>query len=78
MSALGNADHALTLYLLKKAGADATRVQFATMGVDALYPETVGIDLEAAGRVEHALEIGGLIKAGSKVSGLHDTTIAGG
>ncbi len=193
VSALGNADHALTLYLLKQAGADAAKVQFATMGVnllealrqgqidagvvqepaltllkradarvlmngmdledaknhlgnsfefmgvavradeverrrpemvalcqaladalkvlrgmtgeqlvaalpkemtagldlkeladilvqhrDALYPETVGIDLDAAGRVEHALEIGGLIKAGSKVSGLHDTTIAGG
>jgi NitT/TauT family transport system substrate-binding protein len=193
VSALGNADHALTLYLLNKAGADAAKVQFATMGVnllealrqgqidagvvqepaltllkranarvlmngmdledaknhlggsfefmgvavraneverrrpemvalcqaladalkalrgmtgeqlvaalpkemttgldlkeladilaqhrDALYPETVGIDLEAAGRVEHALEIGGLIKAGSNVSGLHDTTIAGG
>jgi hypothetical protein len=43
-----------------------------------LYPETVGIDLEAIGWVEHALVIGGLIKAGSNVSGLHDTTIAGG
>jgi NitT/TauT family transport system substrate-binding protein len=193
VSALGNADHALTLYLLKQAGADAQKVQFATMGVnllealrqgqidagvvqepaltllkrasarvlvngmdledakhylggsfefmgvavraeeierrrpemvaltkalaealkalrgmngeqlvaalpkemttgldladlgdilvrhrDALYPETVEIDLDAAKRVERALEVGGLIKPGTDISGLHDTTIAGG
>ncbi len=36
VSALGNADHALTLYLLKEAGADAHKVQFATMGVNLL------------------------------------------
>ena len=36
VSALGNADHALTLYLLKQAGADATKVKFATMGVNLL------------------------------------------
>jgi len=36
ISALGNADHALTLYLLKQAGADASKVQFATMGVNLL------------------------------------------
>jgi NitT/TauT family transport system substrate-binding protein len=34
--ALGTADHALTLYLLKQAGADARQVQFATMGVNLL------------------------------------------
>ena len=34
VSALGNADHALTLYLLKQAGADAGKVRFATMGVN--------------------------------------------
>src|SRR5947209_13153358 len=34
VSALGNADHALTLYLLKQAGADAAKVRFATMGVN--------------------------------------------
>src|SRR5437899_1492455 len=33
VSALGNADHALTLYLLKQAGAGASTVRFATMGV---------------------------------------------
>src|SRR6266540_3322199 len=36
VSALGNADHALTLYLLKQAGADAQKVKFATMGVNLL------------------------------------------
>jgi len=193
VSALGNADHALTLFLLKQAGADAQKVQFTTMGVnllealrqgqidagvvqepaltllkranarvlvnamdledakqhlggsfefmgvavradeiekrrpemvaltkaladslkglrgmsgdqmaaalpkemttgldlkefgdilqrhrDALYPETVDIDLDAAKRVEQALVVGGLIKPGTNISGLHDTTITGG
>jgi NitT/TauT family transport system substrate-binding protein len=193
ISALGNADHALTLYLLKQAGADAQKVQFATMGVnllealrqgqidagvvqepaltlltrsgarvlmngmnlddakhylggsfefmgvavrakeieqrrpemvalaqaltdslkalhemsgeqlagalpkemttglnlnefgeilvqhrDALYPETVTIDLDAGKRVEESLVAGGLIKPGSSMSGLYDTSIAGG
>jgi NitT/TauT family transport system substrate-binding protein len=36
VSALGTADHALTLYLLKQAGADAQKVQFATVGVNLL------------------------------------------
>jgi NitT/TauT family transport system substrate-binding protein len=36
VSALGNADHALTLYLLKQAGTDAQKVKFATMGVNLL------------------------------------------
>ena len=36
ISALGNADHALTLYLLKEAGADAAKVRFATLGVNLL------------------------------------------
>src|SRR5256885_3646520 len=31
VSALGNADHALALFLLKQAGADAGKVKFATM-----------------------------------------------
>src|SRR3989442_936714 len=193
ISALGNADHALTLYLLKQAGADAQKVKFATIGVnllealrqgqidvgvvqepaltllrragarvlvnameledakhylggsfefmgvsvrakdieqrrpemvaltkaladalkalrgvtgeqlvaalpkemttgldlkefgeilvrhrDALYPETVEIDLEAAKRVEQSLIAGGLIKSGASMSGLHDTSIVGG
>lgn len=193
VSALGNADHALTLYLLKQAGGDASKVQFATMGVnllealrqgqidagvvqepaltllkranarvlvngmdledakhylggsfefmgvavradeidkrrpemvaltqaladalkalrgmsgeemagalpkemttgldlkelgeilqrrrDDLYPETVTIDLDAAKRVQEALVAGGLVKPGANITGLHDTTIAGG
>ncbi|MFO1085730.1 MAG: ABC transporter substrate-binding protein [Reyranellaceae bacterium] len=36
INALGTADHALTLYLLKQAGADARKVQFATMGANLL------------------------------------------
>src|SRR5258705_11456446 len=36
VSALGNADHALTLYLLKQAGGDAGKVRFATMGINLL------------------------------------------
>jgi NitT/TauT family transport system substrate-binding protein len=36
VNALGTADHALTLYLLKQAGADAQKVQFATVGVNLL------------------------------------------
>ena len=193
VAALGNADDALTLYLLKQAGADAKKVQFATMGVnllealrqnqidvglvqepaltvlrragarvlvnamdleeanhylggafefmgvavrakeieqrrpemialtkaladalhalrqmsgeqlsaafpkelttgldlkelgeiiarhrDSLYPETVNIDLDAAKRVEQSLIAGGLLKPGSTMSGLHDTSIVGG
>src|SRR6267154_1538499 len=193
VSALGNADHALTLYLLKQAGADAQKVKFATMGVnllealrqgqvdvgvvqepaltllrssggrvlmngmdledarhylggsfefmgvavrakeieqrrpemvaltkalsdalkalrgmtgeqlvaalpkemttgldlkefggifvhhrDSRYPETANIDLDSAKRVEQSLIAGGLIKSGGSMSGLHDTTIAGG
>ena len=45
---------------------------------DALYPETVNIDLESAKRVEQSLIAAGLIKSGASVSGLHDTTIVGG
>src|SRR5262245_1747698 len=42
VSALGNADHALTLYLLKQAGADAGKVSFATMGVNLLEALRLG------------------------------------
>ena len=192
VNALGTADHALTLYLLKQAGADARKVQFATMGVNllealrqgqvdvglvqepaltlvkraggrvlmnamdleeakshlggsfefmgvavrakeieqrkpemvalsralgdalkavqamsgdeivaafpkemttgldlkqfgeivgqyrqSLYPRSVVIDLDSAKRVEHSLAVGGLLKAGASMTGLHDTSIAG-
>jgi NitT/TauT family transport system substrate-binding protein len=36
ISALGNADHALALYLLKKAGAEPAKVRFATLGTNLL------------------------------------------
>jgi NitT/TauT family transport system substrate-binding protein len=45
---------------------------------DALYPETVNIDLVSAKRVEQSLIVAGLIKAGASMAGLHDTTIVGG
>src|SRR5262249_10244576 len=34
ISGLGNADHALVLYLLRRAGADARKVEFATLGTN--------------------------------------------
>jgi NitT/TauT family transport system substrate-binding protein len=43
-----------------------------------LYPEDVKIDLDSSKRVANSLAIGGLIKAGTDISGLHDTSIAGG
>ena len=54
------------------------RVRFQLLRVQALYPETVDIDLDAAKRVEQALIAGGLVKPGASISGLHDTTIVGG
>jgi NitT/TauT family transport system substrate-binding protein len=45
---------------------------------DALYPETVNIDLDAGKRVEQSLIAGGLIKPGANIAGLYDTSIAGG
>jgi len=36
VSGLGNADHALALYLLKKEGADAAKVRFVTLGPNIL------------------------------------------
>jgi NitT/TauT family transport system substrate-binding protein len=42
VSALGNADQTLVLYLLKKAGADARKVQFATLGPNLLEALRLG------------------------------------
>jgi NitT/TauT family transport system substrate-binding protein len=36
VSGLGNADHALLLFLMKQAGADASKVEVATLGVNIL------------------------------------------
>ena len=45
---------------------------------DALYPETVKIDVDAGKRVGQSLVAGGLIKSGANIAGLYDTSIAGG
>src|SRR5260370_25758614 len=61
--ALGNADHALTLYLLKQAGADAAKVQFATMGVNLLEALRQG-QIDAGVVQEPALTL--LAKSGAR------------
>src|SRR3954468_14106367 len=64
VSALGNADHALTLYLLKQAGADAQKVKFATMGVNLLEALRQG-QVDAGVVQEPALTL--LSKSGARV-----------
>jgi NitT/TauT family transport system substrate-binding protein len=64
VSALGNADHALTLYLLKQAGADANKVQFATLGVNLLEALRQG-QIDAGLVQEPALTL--VTRAGGKV-----------
>src|SRR5262250_208191 len=64
ISALGNADHALTLYLLKQAGADATKVKFATLGVNLLEALRQG-QVDAGVVQEPALTL--LRRAGARV-----------
>ncbi len=64
VSALGNADHALALFLLKQAGADATKVQFATVGTNLLEALRQG-QLDAGLVQEPALTL--VVKAGGKV-----------
>lgn len=64
VSALGNADHALALYLLKEAGADAGKVQFATMGVNLLEALRQG-QIDAGLVQEPALTL--LTKSGARV-----------
>jgi len=64
VSALGNADHALTLYLLKQAGADAQKVKFATMGVNLLEALRQG-QVDAGVVQEPALTL--LRRAGARV-----------
>lgn len=63
VSALGNADHALALYLLKKANADASKVQFATIGTNLLEALRQG-QLDAGLVQEPALTL--VVKAGGK------------
>jgi NitT/TauT family transport system substrate-binding protein len=64
VSALGNADHALALFLLKQAGADASKVQFATVGTNLLEALRQG-QLDAGLVQEPALTL--VVKAGGKV-----------
>ncbi|MBI4184968.1 MAG: ABC transporter substrate-binding protein [Proteobacteria bacterium] len=63
VSALGNADHVILLYLLKQAGADAGKISFATIGTN-LY-DALRIGQVAAGMVqEPALSL--IVAAGGK------------
>ncbi len=64
VSGLGNADHALTLFLLKQAGADASKVQFATIGTNLLEALRQG-QLDAGMVQEPALTL--IVKAGGKI-----------
>ncbi|HEU4345686.1 MAG TPA: ABC transporter substrate-binding protein [Candidatus Binatia bacterium] len=42
ISALGNAEHILLIYLMKRAGADPDRVRFATLGTNLYEPLRLG------------------------------------
>lgn len=64
ISGLGNADHALTLFLMKKAGADSSKVQFATIGTNLLEALRQG-QLDAGLVQEPALTL--ITQAGGKV-----------
>jgi sulfonate transport system substrate-binding protein len=64
VSALGNADHALALFLLKRENADASKVQFATMGVNLLEALRQG-QIDAGLVQEPALTI--LSRSGARV-----------
>jgi NitT/TauT family transport system substrate-binding protein len=64
VSGLGNADHALTLYLLKQANADAGKVSFATMGVNLMEALRQG-QIDAGLVQEPALTL--LQKSGARV-----------
>jgi NitT/TauT family transport system substrate-binding protein len=64
VSGLGNADHALTLYLLKQANADASKVKFATLGVNLLEALRQG-QVDAGLVQEPALTL--LQKSGARV-----------
>ena len=64
VSALGNADHALALFLLKQAGADPGKVQFATLGVNLLEALRQG-QIDAGLVQEPALSL--LRQAGARV-----------
>jgi NitT/TauT family transport system substrate-binding protein len=64
VSGLGNGDHALALYLLAQAKADASKVKFATMGVNLLEALRQG-QVDAGMVQEPALTL--LQRSGSRV-----------
>lgn len=64
VSALGNADHVLALFLLKRAGVDANRVNFATLGTNLFDALRLG-QVDAGMVQEPALSL--LQAAGSRV-----------
>jgi NitT/TauT family transport system substrate-binding protein len=64
VSGLGNADHALVLYLLKKAGADPAKIQFATLGPN--ISEALRQGQIDAGMVQEPA-LGRAVKSGSRV-----------
>jgi NitT/TauT family transport system substrate-binding protein len=64
VSGLGNADHALALYLLKKAGADSSKVSFVTLGPNIL--EALRQGAVDAGLVQEPA-LTDVVKAGGRV-----------
>jgi len=64
VSGLGNADHALVLYLLTKAGSNPAKVQFATLGPN--ISEALRLGQIDAGMVQEPA-LGRAVKAGSRV-----------
>lgn len=64
VSALGNADHIILLYLLKQAGADAKKVRFAILGPNLFDALRLG-QVDAGMVQEPALSL--LAEAGSRV-----------
>lgn len=64
VSGLGNADHALVLYLLKKTGADPAKVQFATLGPN--ISEALRLGQIDAGMVQEPA-LSRAVKSGSRV-----------
>ncbi|MSO46339.1 MAG: ABC transporter substrate-binding protein [Acidobacteria bacterium] len=63
ISGLGNADHALLLFLLDRAGVDARRVQFATIGTNVFDALRIG-QVDAAMVQEPALTL--IVAAGGR------------
>lgn len=63
VSGLGNADHALALFLLEQAGADAKKVRFAALGTNLMEPVRMG-QVDAAMVQEPALTL--IVEAGGR------------